>query len=194
MNYTRVAMLTQYMSGQAVERRGNRLAYMSADLYRCSPSGPNDYVYMAISNTEMWDGILKTIGREDLIGHEDWSKVWWRMSNFDEVHGVVEAWTSARDKFTVMEAFGNNGVPCGAVLDTKELLSNEHLRGRGAVATIEHPARGTLDVPASPIRLDDAPAAVKRSPLLGEHNADVYGGLLGIDAASLARLREAGVV
>ena len=62
------------------------------------------------------------------------------------------------------------------------------------VATIEHPTRGTLDMPGNPVKLDDSPPTVTRSPLLGEHNREIYGDLLGLDAADLDRLARDGVV
>jgi formyl-CoA transferase len=62
------------------------------------------------------------------------------------------------------------------------------------VTTIDHPTRGTLDVPGSPIRLADSPTTITRSPLLGEHNRDVYGELLGLDEADLAGLSRDGVI
>lgn len=194
MNYTRVAMLSHYLSGKPTFRRGNPMKYMSADLYACAGGGPNDYAYIVSPMPDMWDGVLKTIDRTDLIGHEDWSSPAWRSSNWDEVHELIESWTAGRDKFAVMETMGANGVPCSAVFDTGDLLTHPHLRERGMVATVEHPQAGTFDVPGNPVRLSSSPTDVRRAPLLGEHNEEVYGELLGTDADSLARLKAAGVI
>jgi formyl-CoA transferase len=141
----------------------------------------------------MWDGVLKTIDRTDLIGDKEWSSPAWRSQNWDQVHGLIEAWTTERDKWTVMEALGANGVPCSAVYDTGDLLTHRHLRERGMVVHMEHPA-GTYDVPGNPIRLSESPTEVTRAPLLGEHNTAVYTELLGLDDAELARLKQDGVI
>jgi formyl-CoA transferase len=194
MNYTRVAMLSHYLSGEPTRRRGNPIKYMSGDLYRCAGDGPDDYAFMLAPNPAMWDGVLKTIDRTDLIGDEEWSNALWRAQNWDDVHALVESWTATRDKFTVAEAFQANGVPCSAVFDTGDLLSHEHLRGRGAVATVEHPDMGTFVVPGNPVRLQESPTEVTRSPLLGEHNTEVYDELLGLGGDELGRLRETGVI
>lgn len=194
MNYTRVAMLSHYLSGEPTRRRGNPIKYMSGDLYRCAGNGLDDYAYMLAPSPAMWDGVLKTIARTDLVGHEDWSNGLWRAQHWDEVHELIESWTIARDKFAVAEGFQANSVPCSAVFDTGDLLSHPHLRGRGAVATVDHPDIGTFDVPGNPVRLHDSPTEVTRSPLLGEHNADVYGALLALGEDDLARLAEAGVI
>lgn len=194
MNYTRIAILSHYLSGTPTLRRGNPLKYMTADVYRCAGEGPNDYAYIVATSRDMWDGLLKTIDRTDLVGHDDWSDALWRSRNWDEVHALIEGWTSQHDKFAVMEAMEANGVPCSAVFDTGDLLTHPHLRERGMVATVRHPQAGSFDVPGNPVRLSASPTDVRRAPLLGEHNAEVYEELLGLDDAELVRLRGAGII
>jgi formyl-CoA transferase len=117
-----------------------------------------------------------------------------RVSRVEELEALVEGWTQKRTKHEVMELLAGAGVPCGAVLDSEEVLSNEHLRGRGMVVDVEHPTRGRMAIPGSPIRLSASPTEVTRAPLLGEHNAEVYGRLLGLGETDLAALRRDGVL
>lgn len=194
MNYTRVAMLSHYLSGEPTHRRGNPLKYMSADLYRCAGDGPNDYAYIVATAPDMWDGVLKTIGRDDLISHEDWSQPAWRSKHWDEVHAEIEGWTSTRDKFTVMEEMESNGVPCSAVFDTGDLMTHAHLRERGMVATVEHPQSEPLEVPGNPVRLSASPTEVSAAPLLGQHTDELYADLLDLEDDKLEGLRADGVV
>jgi len=193
MNYTRVAMLSHYLSGEPTRRRGNPIKYMSGDLYKCSGDGPDDYAFLLAPSPHMWDGLLKTIGRTDLIGDENWSKGGWRASHWDEVHRVIESWTAERDKWTVMEEMQASGVPCSAVFDTGDLLESVHLRGRGMVQTVDYPA-GTFDVPGNPVRLSDSPTAYSPAPLLGEHTADVLSELAGVRPDEIDGLRSRGVI
>jgi formyl-CoA transferase len=106
----------------------------------------------------------------------------------------VSTWTQTKDKFTVMKLVGEAGVPCGAVLDTGDLLVNEHLKQREMIVTIDHPTRPGFTMPGCPVKLADSPVQVRPAPLLGQHNAEVYGALLGLSEADLAGLRERGVV
>jgi formyl-CoA transferase len=194
MNFTRVAMLSHYLTnGIPTPRRGAPLKYMTADVYRCAGGGDNDYAYVVATNTAMWDGILKTIDRTDLIGHDEWSSGGWRASNWDQVHDLIEAWTVSRDKWSVMEAMQSNGVPCSAVFDTGDLLASDHLRDRGMVVRMEHPV-GTYDVPGNPIHMSSNDVDVTRAPLLGEHNDEVYAELLELGADDLVRLRSNNVI
>ena len=195
INFVRPSMLAHYITGYPTMRSGNRIPVLApSDLYKCAPGGDNDYAYMMINSPAMWEGVLTTIGRADLIGHPEYGDVQWRNNNQSELHAMIEAWTSAHDKFTVMEAMAGNGVPCGAVFDSRDLLTHPHLRARGMVTTIEHPTRGSLEILGSPIRLGDSPTTITRAPLLGEHNREVYEELLGLDAADLTGLARDGVI
>jgi formyl-CoA transferase len=74
------------------------------------------------------------------------------------------------------------------------VLSNRHLIERGMVAPMEHPVRGRFMMPGNPVQMSASRTELTRAPLLGEHNAEVYGTLLGLNADDLARLKQAGVV
>ena len=67
-------------------------------------------------------------------------------------------------------------------------------RERGFYAELDHPAAGPLEYAGAPFTLDATPTVLARAPLLGEHNAAVYGELLGLPAAELAALARAGVI
>jgi formyl-CoA transferase len=93
-----------------------------------------------------------------------------------------------------MKIIGEAGVPAGAVFDTLELMNDPSLAERGIMQDVEHPTTGKYKMPAWPVRFDGAPARVKPSPLLGQHNAEVLGGWLGIANAEVEALRAEGIV
>jgi formyl-CoA transferase len=107
---------------------------------------------------------------------------------------LVEAWTEKRTKHEAMTLLAAAGVPCGAVLDSAEVLASEPLIEREMVVTVEHPARGVFTMPGSPLRLSASPTRVTRAPLLGEHNAEIYRALIGSTEAELRALQRDGVI
>jgi len=65
------------------------------------------------------------------------------------------------------------------------------------VLEMAHPQAegGRVKVVANPVKLSATPATYRITPpALGEHTGQVLGGLLGLDAAEIAALREKGVV
>jgi hypothetical protein len=95
-----------------------------------------------------------------------------------------------------MEELQRAGVRAGAVLTNRDLLLNGHLQARGLFDVVEHPVSGRRPFPRQlPVRFSAfEPRAQGPAPLLGEHNDEVLGGLAGLSAEDLQRLREERVI
>ena len=195
VNLTRIHFRDHYLGVHPIPRRGNRSPNVApSNLYRCRPFGPNDYVFIHTANTDMWKALTRVIGQPELADDPRYAEPGGRLSRGKELDELVEGWTGKRTKHEVMEVLAAAGVPCGAVLDSDEVIANEHLRGRGMIVEVDHPTRGRMAIPGSPIRMSDSPTEVTRAPLLGEHNAEVYGKFLGYDEDELATLKRDGVI
>ncbi|WP_263247036.1 formyl-CoA transferase [Saccharopolyspora rosea] len=160
---------------------------------RCKPGGPNDYVYVIVQ-PQGWPPISRLIGRPELAEDPDWATPEARLSKLDKMFGMIEEWSLQHDKWAVLAALTEQGVPCGPVLSTRELIEDASLADNGMIVTVDHPQRGEFRTVGCPIKLSDSPVRVTRSPLLGEHNAEVYRDRLGLDADELAGLRADGVI
>jgi len=62
------------------------------------------------------------------------------------------------------------------------------------IVTVDHPVRGKFTMPGCPIKLEHSPVEVKSAPLLGQHNREIYGGMLGFKDGDLEQLKEQGVI
>ena len=195
VNLHRIHLREYYQTGQAGGRVGNRAKITApSNLYRCRPFGPNDYVYVHVANQDMWRALTRVVGRHDAGDDPRYADQRSRVRHGDEVDALVESWTEKHTKHEAMEKLGAAGVPCGAVLDSAEVLANQPLIDRGMVVAIEHPHRGRMHMPGNPVRLSDSPTEVTRAPLLGEHTAEVYAALLGVDATEIETLKKDGVI
>jgi formyl-CoA transferase len=159
---------------------------------RCAPGGPNDYIYVIIQPAG-WRPITQLIGRPELADDPEWSTPEARLSKLDKAFALIEEWTTQHTKWQVMEMLNAHDIPCGPILSTKELIEDETLRELGAVVPVDHPERGQFQTVGCPLRLSDSPVEVIRSPLLGEHNDEVYREL-GYSPEQIAELRGAGVI
>jgi formyl-CoA transferase len=195
LNYVRVPMRHSYLTQQPSPRVGNRLGVaVPGDIYKCAPGGPNDYVYLFCSTAEMWQAFCCVLERPELADDSRFNDNAARHRNLEELTRIIGEWTSVRTKREVMRLMGEAGVPCGAVLDSVELLNDPHMKERGMVVSFDHPTRGPFTMPGCPVRLEDSPAEVTSAPLLGQHNGEIYREMLGLDDGELERLRRDGVI
>jgi formyl-CoA transferase len=196
-NFLRGRYVDHYRENRPSERRGNELiGGVPGGAYPCAPGGPNDYVYIYVQpiNAEMWRAFATAIGREDLLTDPRCADARTRWQHRDTLHAITREWTGSRTKHEVMAVLGKAGVPCGATLDTGEVLDDPHLNARGAITTIDHPTRGRFRLPSCPVRLSASPAPTTPPPLAGQHTAEILGEVLGLSKDDVHALQQRGVV
>ena len=160
---------------------------------RCKGNGPNDYIYVVIQPPG-WAPLMKVIGREEMIEDPEWATPAARLPKLDQCFAMIEEWTQTKDKFEVMDILNDHNIPCGPILDMKDLIDDESLAARGTVVTVEHPERGEFKTVGNPIKLSDSPSEVKTSPLLGEHTEDILREIVGYGDEEIAAARSAGAI
>lgn len=190
-NYTRVPMTRREISGDPAPPYGDGLTAPTG-LFPCKPGGRSDWVWVVVAGGRMRKALMETIGRPDLIKPDTTRTI--SRDEGDEIRQAIEAWTSQRTKFEVMDKMREVGVPSGPVLDSGEIFANEHLRERGMLVDIEHPTRGPMTLLGCPIRLSESPAVHRRAPLLGEHTVEVLAEELGLAATEVEALAQSGIV
>jgi len=173
VNLIRVSLRDHQRLGKPGARTGNQLgAGVPGTTYRCRPGGPNDYVFIFVPQ-QMWLPLLRAIGRGDLVGDPRYDTAEARAQHRDEINALVEAWTSQRSKHEVMKILAGAGVPCGACLDTGEVLSDPHLQARDMIVEVEHPVRGRYITAGNPVKLSASPTKISTAPLLGQHRREI---------------------
>ena len=122
---------------------------------------------------QFWHTLLKTIGRTDLIGDARYETAAARWQHKSEVDALVEDWTSKRPKHDVMKILAGAGIPCGACLDTGEVMADPHLHARDMIVEVSHPVRGSYITAGNPIKLSASPTKISAAPLLGQHRQEI---------------------
>lgn len=118
------------------------------------------------------------------------------LGHADEVDALMDAWLATRTRSAAVSEAQELRIPMTEVLDPREVVADAagHHAARGAFSRVTHPVAGVVPQPGAPVRMAGSPWVEARAPLLGEHNAQVYGDALGIGAGRLARLAAAGVI
>jgi formyl-CoA transferase len=180
--------------GTSVPRSGNASGGgHPGTALRCRPGGPNDYIYV-VFQPQIWEPLLRTMGRDDLVGDTRYDTPAARLARLEEVYALVEAWTMQYTKFEVMEKLNAIDVPCGPVMDTADLMQDAHLRARDMIVEVAHPQRGTFLTVGCPLKLSESPVDIVASPLLSEHTEEVLREVMAYDKDTVEKLRQDGVI
>jgi len=164
------------------------------EVVRCKGDGPNDYAYINMITPKQYEMAMIAIGRKDLATEELKNDIYLRIERYNELKEAIEGWTRTKDKMEVFKTLADLGIPTAPVLDTKEVLNDPHFNQRGTIVEFEHPERGKFKMAGCPIRLSKSDYEYKPSPLLGQHNAEIYQDLLGLTPADLEKLQQDGVI
>jgi formyl-CoA transferase len=160
---------------------------------KCAPGGPNDYIYVIVQPPG-WAPIAQIIGRPELAEDPEWATPQARLPKLDKMFQLIEEWSSGLTKWDALAQLNAHNIPCGPILSTQELVEDASLVDNNMIVTVDHPERGAFKTVGCPIKLSDSPVKVETSPLLGQHNEDVYVGELGLDPERFAELKTNGVI
>jgi crotonobetainyl-CoA:carnitine CoA-transferase CaiB-like acyl-CoA transferase len=188
--------LVEFLAGGMIPARmGNaHVGSVPFNVYQAK----DGYVSVCVVTDREWENLLAALGRQELARDSRYRSLLDRFERREEIDGMVQEWAAQR---TVAEAVGTlqtHRVPAGPILSLPELLRDEHLAEREMLVDLAHPKHGVapgVKGLGMPIKFVRHPLAADRAaPVLGAHNEEVYGRLLGLDAAALSELRGRGVV
>jgi formyl-CoA transferase len=118
-----------------------------------------------------------------------------RGANQQALDEIIAGWTATLGTRELLDLLEKHGVPSGLIYRTADMLDDPHFIARQAIVSTPNPHFGNLRMQNVAPRLSATPGSIRTpAPELGQHNAEVFGELLGIDAAALAGYRSRGVV
>ena len=191
------ALLDFAANGREPVRIGNADPVMSP--HGCYPcAGGDRWIAVAVSDDAQWQGLCRVLERPDWAADGRFSGSLGRQRHREELDRMLAGATASWDARRLMAALQAAGVPAGAVLDSKDLLFDPHLRERRFYEVARHhPSTGMPPLPYAgrPWRLSATPAVAPRAaPLMGEHNDFVLRELLGLTDSEVARLESEGII
>ena len=148
-------------------------------------------VNIGCNRDDFWRRLCAAMGRPELASDPRYATYNDRMRNQQQVHAITEAFTRAHTRAEITAKLIEFDVPVAGILSMEEVVNDPYLRRRGALRTVEDGIGGTFTLPANPAWLNDGDP-VLRVPRLGEQRDAVLAQVLGLDAADIARLEQAG--
>jgi crotonobetainyl-CoA:carnitine CoA-transferase CaiB-like acyl-CoA transferase len=157
--------------------------------------GDDCWVAIACRDDADWLALAAVVG-EQWAWDARFDSLAGRRSFEADLDRQLAAWSSTCDRFELATRLRRAGIPAEAVQRPSERIDNDgETAAWGLWPTVSHPQMGNVRVDGLPLHLSLTDWHMKTgAPMLGEHNRDVFCGLLGIDEAELDELHAAGAV
>jgi formyl-CoA transferase len=159
------------------------------------PTRDRQAVLIAANQDTVFGRLATAMGRPDLITDERYTTHSARGVHMAALDDLIADWTAGYDADDLLATLHDNGVPAGRIYRAEDMFADPHFAARQAIVTLQHPELGEFAMQNVFPKLSASPGAVRAvGPALGEHNDEVYRGLLGLGDNDLARLAAAGVI
>jgi formyl-CoA transferase len=144
----------------------------------------------------LWKRLATAMGREELGDDPRYATHLARGENQDELDALINDWTRTLTMDEVDALMTAHSVPAGRVYRAPDMLADPHFQAREAIIEVETERFGPLKMQSSFPKFSATPGSVRRPApsVVGQHNVEVYGELLGLDEAELASLADKGVI
>lgn len=170
----------------------NRLAPFG--LFECI-DGP---VAICAANDKFYVRLPDAIGMPELLTDPRFARRAERASNAEEIHAVLRAWTAGRTVEEVVKTLRAADVPAAPVQTPREAIRDPRVLARAETVPLTHPTHGEVgDLIGSglPIRFSrDEGGFASPAPIHAQHNAEVYGGLLGYPPERIDQMTSDGLI
>ena len=150
---------------------------------------------LGVANQAQWEKCCRAAGFQELLADNRFATPALRVANYDPLRAALGAVFRERPVAHWLDLFRRAGLPCGEVRTVAQALADPQLAARGMILDMQHSRAGPIRATGSPIRLSGSePAAAAAPPVLGQHNAQVYCGLLGLQPDELPELARQEVI
>lgn len=186
-------LLTYDQFGTVPNRAGNRWdisaprnTYRTKDGHWLAMSGSAPSIAMRA---------LRAVGRADLTTDPRFAEAQQRLRNAELIDSVMADWVAEHTLDDAMAVFEEAEVAAAPVYNAEQLRNDEHLRARQTFIPVADPELGSMTVQAPVPRFSVTPGRVDHlGAAIGEHNDEIYGGLLGLGEAEREALRTEGII
>ncbi len=160
-------------------------------------SANGSWVVIAANQDTVFRRLCEAMGTPELATDERFVDHVARGRNQDELDKIIGDWAAQREPDDIIAILSEAGVISGPINTVAEVVEDPQLQARGMIADHwdERIGRNVKGPGVIPV-LSESPGTIRNagSARPGQHNDEVYSGLLGLSDQELETLREQGVV
>jgi crotonobetainyl-CoA:carnitine CoA-transferase CaiB-like acyl-CoA transferase len=113
----------------------------------------------------------------------------------DELNSIVAEWIVSQPVDELCQVLDDAKLAYSFIFSIADIMKDPHYAARGSIATVDQPRIGPVRMAGVfPKFSGGANKEISPAPDLGQHTAEIYGGLLGLSPERLAELSAAGVI
>lgn len=151
-------------------------------------------INIAVGNDVLWEKFCKAIGRPEMCDDPKFVNNPARVRNLEELMEILGRELEKRSSDEWLDVFGKLDIPSGKINNIADIFEDEQIRAREMIVEVPHRC-GNVKMPGVPIKFSDTPASIAGpAPLLGEHNREVYAGMLGLSDLEMEELKRKGII
>ncbi len=181
-----------FTTGVAPKRMGNR--HPTIVPYETLEAADGEFV-VAVGNDQIWRKFCGLLDLDTLADDPRFATNKERVEHRDELRTILVDRLKTRAVAQCIESLKGAGIPCGAVRDLEQVLTDPQIVERAMVVAMDHPVAGAIRTLGVPIKLADTPGDVRTPPpTLGQHTDQILGNDLGYSAEDIARLKGDGAM
>ncbi len=179
------------LNGAIRECDGNRHADMAP--HGAYPCLNREWISIAVSSESAWQALAAAMGLPELVAHPKFNTLLQRKANIDELDRLVSAWTAMRDAAELVALLQQRGIAAGKSQSSVDLISDQQLWARDFFHEVANSDGSTRPIVGPGWKMSRGAAITDAAPRLGEHNAYVFGDILGLSAEEQKKLADAGI-
>ena len=188
------ALVDYTVNNRVQEPIGNRHRTMAP--HGCYPcQGDDAWVAITVASDEEWQHFCQVLGNPSWVQDERYATAEGRKAAEDTLDEQIATWTQDQEHLAVMDLLQQAGVTAGALLSGPEVMSDAHLAAREFLLAIDRPEAGMHLYPGFVPKFHTTPSEVRMpAPCFGEHNTDVFAGILGLSAEEIQELEKERII
>lgn len=182
---------------RALPRRGNRDPHAAPQgVYPCQPGDAgSEWVAITVVDDEQWAAFAAVVAGEGWVNGLALRTAVGRRAHHDQLDEAVTAWTRRHAVHDAVSQLTSIGIPAARVLTVPRMFDDPQLVARRYYVALDHARTGRRRYPGWPVRFSFTPVQHRAgAPTMGEHNAEILGGELGLSDTELAHLARDGVI
>jgi succinyl-CoA--D-citramalate CoA-transferase len=186
--------LSEYTTvGVTRERTGSVLKNVApSNLYKTSDGF---WVLIAANADNVFRRLAPAVGRPDLLEDPRYADHQARGENMESLDAIIEHWTKHRSRDEILRIMDEAGVPAGPLYTMADIAADPHYQDREMIVTVEDPHLGELKMQGVVPKLSLTPGSIDwTGPELGEHNEEIFKGLLGLSDEEYLTLQQEQVI